>query len=91
MNNNTAFPRTGCNPMLPTDALDVSALVPGMQIRIPFSGERGVVANVTPYYFNGRVKVLFTSGQEIRCSLAGTVRILTDEPYNYHNGCCDKS
>lgn len=76
-----------CNANLPTNAVNVSDLAPGMTIRAPFSGEAGTVESVSPYYYKGRVIVKFTSGNEVRANLAGTFRMV-DAPanYNYHTG-----
>lgn len=65
------------NPNLPENAIAVTSVEEGMRIRTAFSGVEGVVASVTRYYFNGRVKVTLTDGTEIRCNEAGTFRLVS--------------
>lgn len=83
MNNN--MNRTFCNTNMPADAISVPNVQPGMRITLPYSVDKEVhtVVRVTGRY--DRVAIL-TDKTIVRARRCGSVRLVTDEPYNYHSG-----
>jgi hypothetical protein len=81
MNNNR---KTFCNQSLPIDAIACGKVKEGMQIRFPFDGT-GVHTVKRVTIFSNRVAIL-TDQTMRRATLAGTVRLVGVEGYNYHAG-----
>lgn len=73
-----------CNINLPTNAIRVVDLRPGMRIRFAFDGTgEHVVQSLSQYGFD---RILVTDKARRRVNTAGTVRLVDADGYNYHSG-----
>jgi len=74
-----------CNRNLPTNALNVTNVEPGMRIRFAFdtTGTHTVLSVSKGY--GQRVTIVTDKGRK-EATKAGTVRLVGVEGYNYHEG-----